>query len=250
MSERSHFATRISDVDHVPRRLPLHPRKRPTQARSHATVDAIVGAAARVLVRGGYEGFTTNAVAARAGVSVGSLYQYFPNKEALLAELTARHVAALEQSFEAVVARIAEAPLAELVAALIEANVAVHLVEPELHRVLSAEIPALGPLDARAAYARRVSERVRALLERRRAETTVEDLDLATYVIVRAVEAAVHEAVVERPRDLASGAVAREVTRLILGYLTVGAQPTTRAATRSGPSRCRETPRGRRARRR
>ena len=228
----------------MPRRPPLQPRKRPVQARSQATVDAIVEAAARVLVRGGYDAFTTNAVAARAGVSVGSLYQYFPNKEALLAELTARHVAALDRSFEAVVARIGDAPIAELVPALIEANVAVHLVEPELHRVLSAEVPALGPLDARTAYARRVSEQVRALLARRRAEIGLDDLDLATYVIVRAVEATVHEAVVERPRELASGAVAREVTRLILGYLSVGTRTTRRAGSRSGRSTSRGTPRG------
>lgn len=232
----------------MPRRPTLRPRKRPVQARSQATVDAIVDAAARVLVQGGYDGFTTNRVADRAGVSVGSLYQYFPNKEALLAELTGRHVAALERGFEAAMARIGDAPLAEVVAALIEANVAVHLVDPELHRVLSAEVPALGPLDARATYVRRTSDRVRALLTSRRRETTVEDLDLATYMIVRTVEATVHEAVVERPRDLASGAVAREVTRLILGYLTLGGAATKPAMPRSVRSRFRGMPPGRRAR--
>ena len=74
----------------MPRPRAPRPRKTPVQARSQATVDTILDAAARVLVRDGYGAFTTNRVAARAGVSVGSLYQYFPNKEALLAKLKAR----------------------------------------------------------------------------------------------------------------------------------------------------------------
>jgi AcrR family transcriptional regulator len=221
----------------MPRHSAPKPRKRPVQARSQATVDAIVDAAARVLIDGGYPAFSTNRVAARAGVSVGSLYQYFPNKESLLAELMSRHVADLARGFEAVMARGADAPLPEVVAALVEANVASHLVEPELHRILTAEVPPLGRLDVSAAFAARATERVRALLARRRAETTVEDLDLATYLIVRTVEATVHEAVVERPSELASGAVACEVTRLLVGYLTVTRPSTVSSRARSARRR-------------
>ena len=65
------------------------PRKLPRQDRSRATVDAILEAAARVLVKEGFERTTTNRVAEAAGVSVGSLYQYFPNKEAILFRLQA-----------------------------------------------------------------------------------------------------------------------------------------------------------------
>ena len=65
----------------------VRPRKRARQSRSQATVAAIVEAAARILADGGLGAVTTNAVAKRAGVSVGSLYQYFPNREAILADL-------------------------------------------------------------------------------------------------------------------------------------------------------------------
>lgn len=68
----------------------LEPRKRPHQQRSAATVDAILEAAARILERRGLDALTTNAVAALAGVSIGSLYQYFPGKAAILAELIRR----------------------------------------------------------------------------------------------------------------------------------------------------------------
>ncbi len=73
----------------------LSPRKQPVQARSRALVEAILTAAARVLEQAGLEGFNTNRVAEAAGVSVGSLYQYFPGKTALLAALVRQDAAEL-----------------------------------------------------------------------------------------------------------------------------------------------------------
>jgi AcrR family transcriptional regulator len=81
--------------------LALQPRKDPVQNRSRAMVETIVEAAARVLETEGAAGFNTNAVAARAGVSVGSLYQYFPGKQALVAELSRRGAETLLAALEA-----------------------------------------------------------------------------------------------------------------------------------------------------
>ncbi|MEY2934384.1 MAG: hypothetical protein RL033_5133 [Pseudomonadota bacterium] len=72
-----------------PVKKPLLARKKPLQARSARLVEDILEAAIRVLRKGGARGFTTVRVADEAGVSVGSLYQYFPNKEALLFRLQA-----------------------------------------------------------------------------------------------------------------------------------------------------------------
>ena len=74
-----------------PRRPPLKPRKSPAQERSRATVEAILQAATYILRRRGYAALTTNAIAERAGVNIASLYQYFPNKEAVFVELCRRH---------------------------------------------------------------------------------------------------------------------------------------------------------------
>src|ERR1700727_158166 len=71
----------------------LTPRKAAKQARAQATVDAIVEAAAQVFESLGYAAATTNRIAERAGVSIGSLYQYFPNKDAILVALARRHLA-------------------------------------------------------------------------------------------------------------------------------------------------------------
>lgn len=66
-------------------------RKKPTQVRSKATVDAIMIAARRLLFEIGYEKTTTNTIAERAGVSIGTLYEYFPSKGAIFAEIRRRH---------------------------------------------------------------------------------------------------------------------------------------------------------------
>jgi AcrR family transcriptional regulator len=73
----------------------LKPRKMPRQKRSADTVAIIVEAAARVLERNGFEGFNTNAVAEKAGISIGSLYQYFPSKNSLLSAIIEREAAPL-----------------------------------------------------------------------------------------------------------------------------------------------------------
>jgi AcrR family transcriptional regulator len=70
----------------------LDPRKTPRQQRSRLTIDAIFEATIQVLLANGPEAITTGQIAERAGVSVGSLYQYFPNKRALLAAVVQRHV--------------------------------------------------------------------------------------------------------------------------------------------------------------
>jgi AcrR family transcriptional regulator len=209
-----------------------NPRKTPEQDRSRATVEAIVDAAAHILVKHGYDAFTTNRVAEGAGVSIGSLYQYFPNKDALLSELMRRHVADIERGVEEMAAHAMTAPLAEVIRAGIQQNVQSHLIDPELHRVLSEEVPRLGSLDWKVAFTERMEARVRAMLEARRAEIVVGDIDLAVYVVTRTVEAVVHNAVGQQPRALTSGALAEELTRMLIGYLT-GKATTARKALRA-----------------
>lgn len=79
----------------------LRPRKRPRQARAQITFDALLEACARLLRRNDWASLTTNAIAERAGVSIGSLYEFFPNREAILAELTRRRLEALASAVEA-----------------------------------------------------------------------------------------------------------------------------------------------------
>ncbi|ENZ7197722.1 TetR/AcrR family transcriptional regulator [Klebsiella variicola] len=114
-------------------------RKKPRQARSRATVETIIQAGARILSNEGWTGFTTNRIADIAGVSIGSLYQYFPDKLSLVEAIRYRH---LDDSITAL-RKVCTDGLSpgEFAAELVHAVVAAHSVYPGLHRVLLDEAP-------------------------------------------------------------------------------------------------------------
>ena len=97
---------------------PLEPRKTPVQARSAASVDAILEATIQVLLQVGTEQLTTSKAALRAGVSVGTLYQYFPNKSALLKAALKRHLEKITDAVERVCQEQRGRSLEQMVTAL------------------------------------------------------------------------------------------------------------------------------------
>jgi AcrR family transcriptional regulator len=120
----------------------VSPRKRPRQERSRETVRAILEAAAQLFGERGEAGATTDAIAARAGVSIGSLYQYFPSKDALLATLSACHLLAAREALAPAFALFdADAPPAVALQALAAALMRAHEERPRLHRLLFADAP-------------------------------------------------------------------------------------------------------------
>jgi AcrR family transcriptional regulator len=191
-------------------------RKSPRQERSRDTVAAILDGTARVLVRRGYAHTNTNLVARAAGVSVGSLYQYFPGKEALVAALHERHARDLLAVMDAAVAGASGLPLEETVRALIHAVIEAHSLDPELHRVLEGEVPDLDRSDGLDGV---LCERVHALLRAHRARIAPTDLELAAHVVMRIVDTLVHMAVIEPRNDRPVRALEREIVRAVLGYL-------------------------------
>src|SRR5205809_3073218 len=90
-SNSSHYGLAFGMPGKMARRPLTNPRKHASQARSRATVDALIEATARILVREGFDKASTNRIAEAAGVSVGSLYQYYPGKEALVVAVIERH---------------------------------------------------------------------------------------------------------------------------------------------------------------
>ncbi len=113
-------------------------RKEPRQARAQVTVEAILEAAARILDRQGWERFTTNGVAETAGVSIGSLYQYFPNKLALVDAILQRHFDAVLSALRSADQRTSRG---ERIEGLISGMIAAHSTHPSLHRVLLEDVP-------------------------------------------------------------------------------------------------------------
>lgn len=203
----------------MPRRPATSPRKNASQERSRATVDALLAATARVLVREGYDHASTNKIAVAAGVSVGSLYQYFPSKEALVAAVIERHIGEMMSVVRESLARVAPLPLHEAARELVRVMIDAHRIEPKLHRVLVEQIPRVGNMEQIERVDEEAIELVKLYLEAHREEIGVEDLDMAAFLAVSSVEAMTHVAVLRRPELLSDPQFVEEVAALVVRYL-------------------------------
>ncbi|MFN9356723.1 MAG: TetR/AcrR family transcriptional regulator [Alphaproteobacteria bacterium] len=191
--------------------------RKPKQQRSQATVATIITAGARVLARKGWAGFTTNAVAARAGVSIGSLYEYFGDKQALVDAIADAHIAHGELLVEQARA-LASGQLSprDLVDVLVEGAIALHADDPDLHRVLSSDVP-LSP-QIRQRVARLRAGLVELVLASLRGQ--VSEPRIAAQLLVDVTDSIVHRWWVEdngRPGD--PHRLAAELKTLLGAYL-------------------------------
>ncbi|MFY2057488.1 TetR/AcrR family transcriptional regulator [Achromobacter xylosoxidans] len=195
------------------------PRKSPRQQRSQQTVDTILQATARVLAEHGYAGTNTNRIAETAGVSVGSLYQYFPNKNALIAALHDRHDKQMLALIDEVLDGNPAATLRERVAAIVAASLHAHLLEPALHRVLEREFPLFDQPRDHSRADQDIHRRMRHLLELHREEIAQQDRELATYVVLRIMESLVHAVALEPPAGFDPRQLEGAVVDAVMGYL-------------------------------
>ncbi|POA96958.1 TetR/AcrR family transcriptional regulator [Chromobacterium sinusclupearum] len=193
------------------------PRKAPRQNRSCHAVAAILEAAARILASDGYAAFNTNRVAELAGVGIGSLYQYFPNKQALVAALHRRHGEETLAALDAALAASDGRPPREQLAAMVAAALDLHRRELGLHRVLEREWPAFdeppasNPQDA--ALSQRVAAWLQACgLEAGRAE-----------VLLRMADSLVHGLLLDAGTPPAG--LEQLITDALAGFLGLPAQP-------------------------
>ncbi|MBJ3815996.1 TetR/AcrR family transcriptional regulator [Shimwellia pseudoproteus] len=115
---------------------PLRPRKSPVQARSVATVAALHTATIQILAREGLARCTTTRVAGRAGIAVGSLYQYYPNRDALLAAVLEQHLDGVASAVEAAAQAARGKGVAQMAADLVAAVVAAKLDNPQVSQAL------------------------------------------------------------------------------------------------------------------
>ena len=164
-------------------------------------------ATAHILSREGLAAVTTNRVAEKAGVSIGSLYQYFPNKEALVAEVRRRYDQAFRDRMLALIGSIAGLPLAEAVDRCVRALIALHAEDPGLHNAVSTA--GVGDDERRLLYQLTAS-----WLDARRDEIRRPDRTLAAAVALDVAEGLIHGAALRDPARLARQEVAAEVTAL------------------------------------
>jgi len=185
-----------------------------------AMVDAILEASARILLERGYVSMSTNAVAERAGVSVGSLYQYFPNKESLLAALHNQHAAQMALSLEAILATPDAAGLRGAIERLVRAAMAAHEVEPELHRLLEKERPFFEEKGDSKGFGADIQRYIQRLLEEHSEIVSHPDLGLAAWMTMRMTESLVHSAVLYPSAELDAAQVEGAIVDAIHAFLT------------------------------
>lgn len=202
-----------------------NPRKQPVQKRSRQTVEVILQATARVLVRYGYDRTTTNLVAEKAGVSIGSLYEYFPNKESLVAALATAHVEELMERVDRVLGASVESDSGGVVAALLRAGLDAHRVNPALHKVLVEQVPRIGALAASLDISSVLQRKIEADLQRRAPGLPPVRARMIALVLETCIEALTHRAVVEAPEWLETGEIEAEALRLLQPYFAEALVP-------------------------
>jgi AcrR family transcriptional regulator len=193
-------------------------RRRPKQLRARQTVAAVLDAVVRVLKREGVHAVTTNRIAEVAGVSVGSVYQYFPDKSAIFVALHQRHIEEIDRMVQSKLIEHAGSSLDVLMGAMIEGMIDAHTSDMELYGLLATEVPhrADGTRDfavrLHGAFLLAISSRAQELKKGR-------DLDKLVFVVTHMVESLSHGALFRRPPGLSLADAKAEAVRAVLAYL-------------------------------
>ncbi len=182
-------------------------RRAPRQERSRQTVEAVLDAVERVLKREGVGAITTNRIAEAAGVSIGSVYQYFPDKQSIFTALHQRHVDQVSQVLEQTVAQSASGSLEDFSIALLAALIDAHAVDPRLHEIIAEAVPESTTGFRRALQA--TFERV----------ISANDQPML-LVLPHLIEALVHGATARRPHTVPLEDLKREATRAVRAYFS------------------------------
>ena len=189
-------------------------RREPKQQRSRQTVEAVLEAVPRVLRRHGAEAITTNRVAEVAGVSIGSLYQYFPEKQAIFVALHDRHVDKVRHVIDRTMAGCTSASVAELTRELVEGLANVHSEDAELHEIVSAFVP--GSADGFKSALQATFEHV--VSPTRQDRYTPQEAEQLLFVLPHMVGALVH-GVAHQKQAVSRGRAKDEAIRTVAVYL-------------------------------
>jgi AcrR family transcriptional regulator len=205
------------------RRLRTEQRRRPVRGGARETVRAIMTAAERLLRQGGFTHLTTNRVAEVAGASIGSLYQYFASKDALVAALVDRRI---EEQMTLIARKLDELeglPLERALEAFADELIQLYARRPEVDSLLLSLVGRVERREAMLAAERAAVDMLSSHLRARGARFARPDIDLAAFVMVHSLQAVVSAAAAHAPERLRSRdfqvELTRELTALAMGYL-------------------------------
>ncbi|CAL9339200.1 hypothetical protein SUDANB145_00228 [Streptomyces sp. enrichment culture] len=200
-------------------RRAIAPRKQPRQVRAELTRQRILDAAAHIFEEYGYAAGTTNRIAERARVSIGSLYQYYPNKDAILVELVTRHLEAGEASVARYLAEGLPPSLEDTLRVFVRAAIENHVDDPRLLRIMAEEAPRSPELLAKVNDYEAERFRYTQELFENHPEVRVADTEAAARLAVTTVELVVHK-VCSAPDPLGTRRLEDELVAMLHRYLT------------------------------
>ncbi len=198
------------------------PRKHPKQERSAHTVEAILEATRRLLVEVGYDELSTNRVAKVAGVSIGSLYQYFPNKESLVGAVIERRAEATRDALIEKLQSLVGATFDSGVRALVDFYVDRYRDDRKFYQAVLPNLEVVGRYHRVREQSQRAAKLIQMGLENGGVEVRPADLELASFVLVSAAEGILARAVMSREDLLDSHELKEELAALVTGYLSSG----------------------------
>lgn len=198
---------------------PYQPRKKPQQRRSKITTEAILDAAAHILVKNSYSELTTNRIAEKAGVSIGSLYQYYPNKEAIVAELIDQSVEQDRQFMTAKLTELENAPLETAVYQLVGSAMDRCDSNLPLAIALREQIPRVKWTNKIHEITSNLERLIVDLLRSRYSDVTNEQLRKTAFIIVHSVDGIVNETLFSHPDWLSDESYKKSICMMITNYL-------------------------------
>jgi AcrR family transcriptional regulator len=185
-------------------------------------VEVIIQATARVLLKDGFEACSTNRVARAAGVSIGSVYQYFPDKEALVLAVMEQHLGQLREAVTRRLGELEGASLEVVVREMVRAMLEVKRIQPRLHRVLLEQVPRIGALKRLHELNAQYEPLLTTWLEAHREGLGLASPSVAAFVLIAAVEGVLTRVMLERSSWVDEGVLELQLTRLVLSYLRGG----------------------------
>ena len=196
---------------------PYAMRKLPKQRRASTTVDAILEAAARILVETGYATASTNRIAERAGVGIGSLYEYFPGKEAIFAELRRREMA---KWYARLLAGPGSGTPEEVIRHIVAAQVRYAVENPPLYAALEAEVPGAAVAELQNAIQGHFLALSTAYLEDHRERLCPKaPIGFVAEFLARLVSSTVHGFAMHSPQELSGDHLVNELVDAVARYL-------------------------------
>ena len=201
-------------------------RKNPTQARAQQTVGTILDAAAQILQTEGEAHFNTNRVAERAGFSIGTLYQYFPNKNSIIEAIAERERIAIEATIQKALLDGWPHTIEEFLRIIIRQMINAFGRRQKLRRFIIIQMIRLDLFMPVLQEADRISETVSALLEKNRGDDYLPLSKTRLFILTRSTMGVIRAAIIENSQLLVTQEFEDELVRLALNYITQNNTPT------------------------